>query len=84
MIVDLKTHRVAEIKNKNKVQAIIGDLGTEAFVFPHLAAQHLDLSNNGNAFMKKFSNLRELQTILNNTKKKKIQINGVIFTQDKL
>lgn len=84
MIVDLKTHRVAEIKNKNKVQTIIGDLGTEAFVFPHTAAQHLDLSNNGNAFMKKFSNLGELQTILNNAKKKKIQTNGVIFTQDKL
>ncbi len=84
MIVNTKTGRAAEIKNKNKVLTLVGNLGSDAFVFPDAAAKHLDLGNDGNAFMKKFSNVDQLQTILNNAKKKKINLSGVIFTNNRL
>ena len=84
MVVDTKTARVAEIQNKSKVLALVGDLGSQTFIFPDSASKHLDLGNDGSAFMKKFSDMGELQTILNNAKKKKIHVSGVIFTKDKL
>lgn len=84
MVVDTKTGRVAEIQNKNKVQSLVGDLGSQTFVFPDTAVKHLDLANDNNIHMKKFTNIGELQTILKNANKKKIQVSGVIFTQNKL